>query len=877
MTAFAAQTSTVPSPLEFGPYRLDRAQARLTREGHPLALVGKPFDLLCVLAERAQTLVEKDDLLDAVWGHRHVTESSLKGAVNTLRLALGDDAKMPRFVETVPRRGYRFIADVRVAVPDGESQMPEADSTSPPTFESEPLVGRTRELAALQALMQRQRLVTLTGLGGIGKTRLALAAAARAQGPVWLLRLDELSDPDRLVPTLAQRLHLGDEAATSAAALGRALQHEGGLLVLDNAEHLLDAVADLCSILLSEAPQVQLLVTSQAPLRLGAEAVLPLGPLALPPADSTLDPEAFEATQLLVARIRHHTPGWEAGPQDRDALVALCHALDGLPLALELAAARVPLLGLAGVRSRLESSLALLNRGARDGAERHRSLWAALDWTLSLLSEGERTALQQLAVIAGTFSIETCEGVLGPEALDQVEELRARALLVVVHSETGLRLRLFETVRSHALQALRASGREHEVRQRHLDWLLRDYEPLWWLDASSAQESWQPIRGGDLDALRSALRQALAPDATAELRRRGVRLAIAGSPLWLRSGYPAEGVHWLRQAQARLDPQDEDPTLRLWLDLALVDYCAVTMLGDPRAAAERVRGLLDEPLLQADPLMRFLALRADFWLKVRLGFADGAQGPRRDCDTLRAACRADWPVLMQRWWMRAEANVARLAGDFEGVLDWTDRHGRLCRRHGALAAARQLAYMPLQMLGLLGRWDEACAMAREQVSDIVAAGAVRQYPFVMATAAAVLMRSGPLGADREDVLLSLRLMGDLRQLWWLADALPWLAWHEGRPDDARALQLWADGLVHRRQEKRGPFFGGMREALGLTLQESLGPEVEADEPRLVEAAAWEPERVLTLALGPDGALELQAPARSGGQPERRRAPRLTGR
>lgn len=870
MTATASRPLSAPSStLEFGPYRLDRAQARLTREGHPLALVGRPFELLCVLAERAQTLVEKDDLLDAVWGHRHVTESSLKGAINTLRLALGDDAKMPRYVETVPRRGYRFIAEVRESAPELDGDAKVEDSQ---TFEPEPLVGRTRELEALQALLQRQRLVTLTGLGGIGKTRLALAAATRAEGPVWLLRLDELSDPERLVPTLAQRLELGDAAAGSLAALGRALQRERGLLVLDNAEHLLDAVANLCAALLSQAPQIRLLVTSQAPLRLGAEAVLPLGPLELPPADAGIDPEAFEATQLLVARIRHHTPGWEAGPHDAEALVALCRALDGLPLALELAAARVPLLGLAGVRSRLERSLALLNLGARDGAERHRSLWAALDWTLGLLSEGERSALQQLAVIAGTFSVETCEGVLGPEALDQIEELRARALLVVVHGETGLRLRMFETVRSHALHALRESGREAAARRAHLEWLLRDYEPFWLLDLTSAQETWQPARAADLDALRCALRHALAPAAPAELRALGLRLALACSPLWLRSGYPAEGVHWLRQAQALLGPEDRQ--LRLWLELALVDYCAVTMQGDARAAADSVQALLAEPALQADPLMRFLALRSDFWLKVRLGFADREQGPRQECDAFRAASLPEWPELSQRWWMRAEANVARLAGDYEGVLTWADRHGALCRRHGALASARALSYQSLQMLGLLDRWDEACVQARAQLSDIVAAGAIRQYPFVLATASAVLMRSGPLGADREDVLLSLRLMCDLQQLWWLADALPWLAWHAGRPGDALALQHWADGLVHQRKEKRGPFFGGMREALRLQLAAVLGPDLEADEVRLVEAAGWRPDQVLDLALGAGSAAALFDSTRAGGQPERRGAPRL---
>jgi len=691
----------------------------------------------------------------------------------------------------------------------------------------------------------------------VGKTRLALAAAARQPLPVWLLRLDELSDPALLVPTLAQLLTLGTAAAASAQALGRALARETCLLLLDNAEHMLEPVAQLCTSLLAQSPGLRLLVTSQAPLRLGAEAVLPLQPLGLPPqaedgeAPGDLDPEHYEATRLLTARIRHHTPGWEPGPLDAEALAALCRALDGLPLALELAAARVPLLGLAGVRKRLEQSLALLNRGLRDAASRHRSLEAALDWTFDQLGEGERLALQQLAVCAGTLGIDACEGLLGPEALDQVEELRARSLLVVEHAPSGLRLRLFETVRSHALQALRQAGRETEARLRHVRWLRQRFEGLWLTDITQAQESWQPQLATELDSLRGALHHALSPTAATALRREGLALAIACSPLWQRSGCLAEGWQWLQLARAQLDCLGAgDETLRQWLDLASVDYCVCTQQGDPREAAERLPALLTDAGVQGDPVMHFYAVRASFWLQVRLGFAPGGGGARAACDALRVVCQPHWPELAQRWCLRAEANVSRLAGDYEAALRWVQRHTELCRRHGALANARGLLLQPLQDLGLLGRWDEARRQALEQVAELQAAGLLRQYPFNCATASAIFLRSGPLGEQRAIVIQTLRLLSDARMLWWLADALPWAAFHAGRAADALSLQQWSDGLVLQRRERRGPFFGGMRQELLARLEAALGPLPALDEASLLLAAQMPEAEVLERALGP---------------------------
>ena len=384
---------------------LDLAEARLTRDGQPVALGGRPLQVLALLAAHPGRLLTKDQVLDAVWGHHHVTDSVLKGVVNVLRAALGDDVRQPRYIETVPRRGYRLVAAVGPApapVPPappvpGAPAATAAPAASPAPAavaatagnlpaQTDPLIGRTAELQTLLQLMAEHRLVTLTGLGGVGKTRLALAAAGAA-GPqpdgVWLLRLDDLDDPALLVPTLAGLLQLSATAAGQLAALVQSLAGMRLRLVLDNAEHLVGAVAELAAALLTAAPGVQLLVTSQLPLRLGAERLLALAPLALPAdlADSAPLPTGYAAAQLLCARIAQQRAGWQPSVEEHADIAAICRALDGVPLALELAAARVPLLGLASVRARLDERFALLTRGARDAATRHRTLAAALDWT----------------------------------------------------------------------------------------------------------------------------------------------------------------------------------------------------------------------------------------------------------------------------------------------------------------------------------------------------------------------------------------------------------------------------------------------------------------------------------------------------------------
>ena len=880
-------------PVRFGAFVLDAAQARLqTLEGEALSLNGRPFELLAVLASQPGQLMDKDSLLDAVWGHRHVSESVLKGAINTVRLALGDDAKAPLYIETVPRRGYRFVATVADAPPPvGVAQR----ARSPQAAEDEDLqtargnmplhverpIGRETEMAVLLHQLGEHRLVTLTGLGGVGKTCLALALAARVAEPAggrWLMRLDELSDPGLVLPTLAQLLHLGRAAAASADTLARAMADQQLLLVLDNAEHLVDAVAELCAALLAQAPEVQLLVTSQLPLRLAAETVLPLAPLALPdiarhdpvqevgqgPADAAPAPDSYAAARLLSRRIRQHQPQWQPAPTEHADIAAICRALDGVPLALELAAARVPLLGLSGVRARLDQRFQLLTRPSRDTAPRQRTLSAALAWSFGLLGDAERQALQQLAVFAGSFSLADAEGVLGDEALDAVEELRARSLLVAEHGhpgQSGLRLRLFDSVRRHALQALKEAGEEPEARMRHLAWMGERLQSLWQTDLFEPYEDWLPALRLDADSLREALRFGLSEAAPPQAGPWAVGLAADLARYWPRLGLYTEGWRWLDAAQARCgalgDTLEAGVVARL--NLARACFCGGTQQGDPRQALAGLEQAMTWVQAQVDPLWAYVAAGAECDLVLRV-HPDRLERLDALIERMAALLQPLWPPLAQRQLWRLQASISRLHGDFETMLRRMDQYEALCLAHGAQEAALQAVFLRLQALSLLGRWDQARSGAHALVASLRRLGLVRESVFHMATAATVLLRLGPQPEERSIVLQALRLLAESQLLWWLADALPWAAWHAGRALDAARLQAWADSLVAARKETRGPLFGGMRQQLLAQLAAASMPATDALPPVPDEAMA------LDLALGQGTAAAVLPAAALAGRP-----------
>jgi DNA-binding winged helix-turn-helix (wHTH) protein len=346
--------STAAAPLRFGRFELQAHERRLLVDGRAAVLGARAFDLLLALAERSGRLVDKTTLMELVWPGVVVQENNLAAQMSALRKVLGDEV-----IATVPGRGYRFVARVEasaaMAAPAPAAAQPPALRTNLPG-ELPVLLGRSSELNLLGALIDRHRLVSVVGAGGIGKSLLTqhvLAArrGAYAHGVCWI-ELGAVNDAAALPGAVAAALGVDGGHGDALAALVSAVSSLTMLLALDNAEHLLADVAALCRALHDAAPGLRLVVTSQAPLRLVAEQVLRIDPLAVPEAAlPPVDALRFGAVALFAERARAVDRRFEVTDANAADVIETCRALDGLPLAIELAAARAPLLGLPRLRA----------------------------------------------------------------------------------------------------------------------------------------------------------------------------------------------------------------------------------------------------------------------------------------------------------------------------------------------------------------------------------------------------------------------------------------------------------------------------------------------------------------------------------------------
>jgi predicted ATPase/DNA-binding winged helix-turn-helix (wHTH) protein len=446
----------VATVFHFGSFALDTAGAQLLREGVPVPLRARPRALLEVFLRRPGVLLGKDELLACAWPGLVVEENNLQVQVSVLRKLLGAAA-----IATEPGRGYRFTWAV------GSSAGP-ACAAIPARAEAS-LLGREQELAVLQAQLAGARLVTVCGPGGVGKTTLARAAiGAAAPRRVCWIDLAGLTDPALLAAYVLD--HVGRVDDDAQEALARSLATQATLLVLDNAEHLLEAVAQLTDTLLAQVPGLRLLVTSQAPLRLPAEHVLRLSPLSLPAAGSAPgDALASGAVALFAQRARASDARFRLDAATLGAVVEICRRLDGLPLALELAAARVPAFGLRNIAALLDERFRLLSIGHRQAPARQQTLQAVYDWTCGLLEENERRLFRRLGVLQSPLELAEVLALTrlpGEEAddwrrQDALAVLVERSLLQMDDADPP-RYRLLESARAYALAQLREAG-EHQV------------------------------------------------------------------------------------------------------------------------------------------------------------------------------------------------------------------------------------------------------------------------------------------------------------------------------------------------------------------------------------------------------------------------------
>ncbi|MFZ0546988.1 MAG: LuxR C-terminal-related transcriptional regulator [Candidatus Promineifilaceae bacterium] len=473
-------------------------------------------------------------------------------------------------------------------------------------------IGREGDLAAIERSITDARLVTLTGPGGCGKTRLAIEVANSVQegfeDGVWWVELSLLHDP-ALVPQ--EVVHSFDLRPVIDLPVMELLQNhirpKHLLLVLDNCEHLNDACAQLAQQLLVEAPNLRILATSREPLAIIGETIYPVSGLAWPSEhDKSIEgPQAlvqYDAVRLFVERARSILPSFTLTAENAPSVVDICRQLDGLPLALELASARVNVLTVQEIASRLNGRLNLLTSNKNRGSDpRHQTLKAAIDWSYALLTAEEQTLLRRLAVFASGYTLDTAETICAGEGikaeliLDLLSSLVNKSLIIAeTTGRAEARYRLLETIREYALEKLDKSGEMNRLRDRHLNLFLTRAEEAMPKQFEAYQQLWLNWLESEHDNLRAALTWAL----ESKQIEAGLRLAIALSLFWEILGYVREGVRWLERLFAEVD---ERVSLEVHVNALVFATFHCMLLGNAKAASALARKAIDLAEATDDP------------------------------------------------------------------------------------------------------------------------------------------------------------------------------------------------------------------------------------------------------------------------------------
>jgi predicted ATPase/DNA-binding winged helix-turn-helix (wHTH) protein len=533
---------------ELGEWEVDLARRELRARGVPVPIGGRAFEIIEVLVQSAGELVTKNDLSARVWPGAIVEDNTLQFHISAIRKALGSDRGI---LKTASGRGYRLLgawtsrqeSTSSVDSIDLEPMRSPAEpfQTNLPAAASE-LVGRTNAVQHLHGLLSAYRVVTLTGAGGIGKTRLALEVARGLfpsfQGDVRLVELVPLSDPG-LVPTAVTGslgLKLGGDEI-SAESVARAIGAQRLLLVLDNCEHVIDAAARLAETVVRVCQRTTILATSREILKIEGEYVYRVPPLDVPAQhEEPGNMLGHSAVQLFIATTRAWCSDFSPDGESLSAIAAICRRLDGIPLAIDFAATRVATLGLQQVATGLDDRLGMLSGGRRTALPRHQTLRATLDWSYELLPEPERLVMRRLAVFAGDFIAEAASLVAAGGEITASEVIRSLANLVtkslVAVEVAGLLAhhRLHETTRAYAIEKLAESGEFEQVARRHADYYRDLLERAEMELETLPAPAWLADYGRQIGQVRAALDWAFSPAGAAEV---GVGLTVAAVPLWV--------------------------------------------------------------------------------------------------------------------------------------------------------------------------------------------------------------------------------------------------------------------------------------------------------------------------------------------------------
>ncbi|AWM02683.1 ATP-binding protein [Bradyrhizobium amphicarpaeae] len=599
-----AHTNNQDSAISFGPFRLFPKSRLLEKEGAPLHVGGRALDILILLAERPGEVIDKRELVKRIWAEVNVDEGSLRFHVAALRKVLGDTGRSARYVLNVPGRGYCFVAPLaQTASP----VAPAAEIIPPRSLPAQlaKMVGREEVIEKISNGLTLYRFMTLVGPGGIGKTAVAVTVGHRRSadfgGRVFFVDFGSLRDASHVPTTIAAALGLTVSAEDPTPAILTFLKSGPALLIFDSCEHVLDTLAPLVERIVREAPQLRVLGTSRESFRSEGERIFRLFPLDCPPEREGIDVTevlAYPAAQLFVERIAQSSGPFQLSAEEAPLVASICRRLDGIALAIELAAGRVNAYGIAGTAALLDSRFSLQWRGRRTAVPRHQTLAAALDWSYDLLPAAESATLRRLSVFAGPFAPEAAatvasgDGLSTPETLEAIDSLVTKSLISPSGSR-ALRYRLLDTTRTYALGKLNELGETRQFARRHAEHF-RDFFERAAASISTPLPEWLSAYGGELDNVRTALDWAFAPDGDAEL---GIALTATAVTLWVRLSLFAECRERCRTALAALGDDRGNDRIRMQL-LSALGWSL--MYGEGRA--REARPILETTLELAERL-----------------------------------------------------------------------------------------------------------------------------------------------------------------------------------------------------------------------------------------------------------------------------------
>jgi predicted ATPase/DNA-binding winged helix-turn-helix (wHTH) protein len=567
--------SAVGERLKFGEFELAPVARALWRRGEPVRLGSRALDILIALASRPGQILSKDDLTKLVWRGAFVDETALRVGISAVRKALGNGGD--RYIATVPGRGYCFVHDVETTTAKPAREPPHSKRLSPQRLPAQiaRVVGRDDVIATVAAEVTRRRLLSLVGPGGIGKTTVAIAVEDLLHASFDTVAFVELAPIENgtqlaaaAAAALGLNLRLQDDPVDEIAV---AVENRRTLIVLDNCEHLVDAAAAFVEALLGRAPAVTILATSRERLRAAGEWVQQISALDAPPKSFTLSAEElrrYPAAEMFEERAAFALGGYQISDTDAPYVGEICRRLDGIALAIELAAGRLPGLGVQGLANSLKDSFSILTHGRRTALPRHQTLRATLDWSYQLLSPEEQAALRSLSVFSGSFTLEDAAVAMGPlihsgEANDRLTSLLEKSLVVATSEERTLRYRLLDTTRSYGQDKLQESGETSSQRQRHAERVraVFDRANAEWDHRPSAD--WLRTYELDLGNLRAALDWAFSKEGDGAV---GAALTAAAAPIWFHLSLLDEGLSRVEYAISWLKDQPT-PDRRLMMRL----------------------------------------------------------------------------------------------------------------------------------------------------------------------------------------------------------------------------------------------------------------------------------------------------------------------